>query len=50
MHSTSFFEETMKEFVKSGTSTCLQKPTDINKLPEQILDAVTKSTKISRYW
>jgi CheY-like chemotaxis protein len=48
MYSTSFSEETIKEFVNFGASTCLQKPTDINKLHEQILDVVNKSTNIPR--
>ncbi len=44
MYSTSFSEDTIKEFVKFGASTCLKKPSDINKLPEQILDAINKAT------
>lgn len=48
MYSTSFSEETIEDFVKFGALTCLQKPTDMNKLHKQILDVVNKSVKISR--
>jgi ActR/RegA family two-component response regulator len=48
MYSTSFSEETMKEFVELGASSYLQKPSDINKLAQQIFDTINKSTKTFR--
>ncbi|WP_190246278.1 response regulator [Gelidibacter gilvus] len=40
MYSTSFSEETIKEFHILGASSYLNKPTDINNLSAQILEAV----------
>ena len=40
MYSTSFSEETIREFQQLGASNYLIKPTDINKLPEQIVEAI----------
>ncbi|MEO6348396.1 MAG: response regulator [Aquaticitalea sp.] len=40
MYSTSFSEESINEFYKLGASTYLQKPTDMNKLPDQITEAI----------
>lgn len=40
MYSTSFSKETIKEFQTLGASNYLNKPTDINKLSAQILEAV----------
>ncbi len=45
MYSTSFSEESIKEFRTLGSSYCLLKPTDMNKLSEQILMATSRSTK-----
>lgn len=40
MYSTSFSRESINEFHKLGASNYLTKPTDINKLPAQILEAI----------
>jgi CheY-like chemotaxis protein len=40
MFSTSFTEKSINEFHKLGASNCLNKPTDMNKLPEQIMEAI----------
>ncbi len=40
MYSTSFSERSIAEFLKLGASSYLNKPTDMNKLPEQILEAL----------
>ncbi|WP_339702346.1 response regulator [Algoriphagus aquimarinus] len=40
MYSTSFSEESIIEFHKLGASSCLYKPTDLKKLPAQILEAI----------
>lgn len=40
MYSTSFSEESSNEFLKLGASSCLNKPTDMNKLPAQIMEAI----------
>lgn len=40
MYSTSFSEETIREFHNLGASNYLEKPTDLNRLPEQILEAI----------
>jgi CheY-like chemotaxis protein len=40
MYSTSFSEESIIEFYKLGALSYLNKPTDLNKLPEQILEAI----------
>lgn len=40
MYSTSFSEKSIDEFHRLGASSYLTKPTDMNKLPEQILDAI----------
>ncbi|OBX24531.1 CheY-like chemotaxis protein [Gelidibacter algens] len=40
MYSTSFSEESINEFHTLGASTYLNKPTDLNALPEQILEAI----------
>lgn len=40
MYSTSFSDETISELYTLGASNYLQKPTDINKLPQQILEAL----------
>lgn len=40
MYSTSFSEESIKEFHQLGASMCLNKPTDMNKLPAQIMEAI----------
>ncbi|MEO6169237.1 MAG: response regulator [Chitinophagales bacterium] len=47
MYSTSFNEETINEYYKLGASSFLNKPTDINKLPAQILEAITRPIKMS---
>lgn len=40
MYSTSFTEQNRIEFHALGALSCLSKPTDLNKLPEQILKAI----------
>ncbi len=45
MYSTSFTDKSIAEFRKLGASSYLNKPMNINKLPEQILIAMTKSIK-----
>jgi CheY-like chemotaxis protein len=40
MYSTSFSEESINEFHTLGASTYLKKPTDMNLLPEQILEVI----------
>ncbi len=40
MYSTSFSEESINEFHELGASSYLNKPTDMNKLPAQILEAI----------
>lgn len=40
MYSTTFYEESINEFHTLGASTYLKKPTDMNKLPEQILEVI----------
>ncbi len=40
MYSTTFSRESINEFLKLGASSYLTKPTDVNKLPAQILEAV----------
>lgn len=40
MYSTSFSEESINEFHKLGALGFLNKPTDINKLPAQIIEAI----------
>ncbi len=47
MYSTSFTEESINEFYKLGASSYLNKPTDMNKLPEQILEAIRRPLKLS---
>jgi len=47
MYSTSFTEESINELLKLGASSYLNKPTDMNKLPEQILEAITRTIKMS---
>jgi len=49
MYSTFFSEERIDEFRKIGASSYLTKPTDMNKLPEQVLEAIKKSTDLSIY-
>ena len=44
MYSTSFSHESIEEFRKLGSSHSLLKPTDMKKLPAQILIAIKKST------
>lgn len=43
MYSTSFSKESIEEFRTLGSSHYLTKPTDMNKLPEQISKAIKKS-------
>ena len=45
MYSTSFNDASIAEFSKLGAASYLNKPTNITKLPEQILIAMTKSIK-----
>lgn len=40
MYSTSFTERTIKEFRELGASNHIQKPSDLKKLPEQILEVI----------
>lgn len=40
MYSTSFTEESIKEFDKLGASSYLNKPTDMNSLPALIIEAI----------
>ncbi len=40
MYSTSFCENALNEFHKLGASNCMLKPTDMNKLPAQIAEAI----------
>jgi len=47
MYSTSSTEESIAEFLKLGASSYLNKPTDMNKLPEQILEAISRPIKPS---
>jgi len=47
MYSTSFTVESIDEFYKLGASSYLNKPTDMNKLPEQILEAIRRPLKLS---
>ena len=43
MYSTSFTKESIDEFRALGSVQCLLKPTDMNRLPEQILIAIKKA-------
>ena len=45
MYSTSFSKESIEEFLALGSYYHLIKPTDMNKLPEQITIALTKGIK-----
>ncbi len=45
MYSTSFSKESIEEFRAIGSSYYLNKPTDMNKLPEQILVAINRRVK-----
>ncbi len=45
MYSTSLSDEGFIEFKKLGASTYLKKPTDMNKLPEQILEAIKAANR-----
>lgn len=47
MYSTSFSEQSINEFYQLGAASYLKKPTDMNKLPEQILAAIDKSANLS---
>lgn len=40
MYSTSFSEESINEFRRLGASAYLNKPTNMNKLPAQIIEAI----------
>lgn len=40
MYSTSFNHESINEFINFGASGCLNKPTDMNKLPALIFEAI----------
>ena len=46
MYSTSFTDKSIADFRKLGASSHLNKPSDIKKLPELILIAMTKSIKL----
>ncbi len=46
MYSTSVSPECIKELKALGSSSYLSKPTDLNKLPEQILAAITSQLKL----
>ena len=48
IYSTSFSEESMHELYKLGASRFLNKPTDMNKLPTQIYEAVKAHIKHSK--
>ncbi len=43
MYSTSFSEQSIIEFQELGASTYLTKPSDINNLPAQILEAINRT-------
>ncbi len=45
MYSTSFSQDSINEFHKRGASTYLNEPTDMNKLPAQILESLTFTKK-----
>ena len=47
MYSTSFTAESIDEFRKLGASSYLNKPTDLNKLPAQILEAIRRPIQLS---
>lgn len=45
MYSTSFSKESIEEFRRLGSSHYIDKPSDMSKLPEQILLAITRGIK-----
>jgi len=47
MYSTSFTEESINELHKLGASSYLNKPSDMNKLPAQILEAIRRPIQLS---
>jgi len=47
MYSTTFSEQSITDFYQLGAATYLKKPTDINKLPEQIREAVNSCMNVS---
>ena len=47
MYSTSFTKESIEEFRSLGSAQYLHKPTNISKLPEQILVAIKKSRELT---
>lgn len=47
MYSTSFSEESINELYELGASRFLNKPTDMNKLPAQIFEAIRRPVKRS---
>ncbi len=46
MYSTFFSKESITEFYTLGASSYLKKPTDMNKLPAQILEAISGPVKL----
>lgn len=48
MYSTSFSKESIEEFRTLGSSHYLEKPTDMSKLPEQILLAITRDINLAK--
>lgn len=49
MYSTSFSEESISEYHKLGASGYLNKPTDMNKLPAYILEAIKRTLNSSEW-
>jgi len=47
IYSTSFTEQSIKEFRTHGASSYLKKPTDLNKLPEAIIEAIKRPLQLS---
>ncbi len=49
IYSTSFTEQSIKEFRTLGASSYLNKPTDLSKLPGAIIEAIKRPLKLSYY-
>jgi len=47
MYSTSFSDQSINEFLRLGASSCLNKTSNLSKLPGQILAAIRGSIKLS---
>lgn len=49
MYSTSFTEQSIKEFRTLGALSYLHKPTDLSKLPDAIIEAIKRPLKVNYY-